>query len=77
MGKLGTGEHFGEYALFADTPYLATCRAVTDSKLLLLDEPTFDELVIGSERMTHYVEQVGSGRLITTRRRLGVSALIS
>ena len=77
LGTLSTGEHFGEYALFADTPYTATCRAATDGKLLLLDEPTFDRLVAGSERMSHYVEQVGSGRLITTRRRLGVSALVS
>ena len=77
LGTLGTGEHFGEYALFADTPYPATCRATTDSKLLLLDEPTFDRLVADSDRMSHYVEQVGSGRLITTRRRMGVSALVS
>jgi CRP-like cAMP-binding protein len=77
LGTLGTGEHFGEYALFADTPYSATCRAVIDSKLLLLDEPTFDRLVAGSDRMSHYVEQIGSGRLIATRRRAGVSALLS
>jgi putative peptide zinc metalloprotease protein len=77
LGTLGMGEHFGEYALFADVPYPATCRAVTDSKLLLLDEPTFDRLVAGSDRMSHYVEQIGSGRLIATRRRAGVSALLS
>jgi CRP-like cAMP-binding protein len=77
LGTLGTGEHFGEYAIFADTPYSATCRAVIDSKLLLLDEPTFDRLVAGSDRMSHYVEQIGSGRLIATRRRAGVSALLS
>ena len=77
LGTLGTGEHFGEYALFADTPYPATCRAAINSKLLLLDEPTFDRLVAGSDRMSHYVEQVGSGRLISTRRKMGVSALVS
>jgi CRP-like cAMP-binding protein len=77
LGTLGSGEHFGEYALFADTPYPATCRAVIDSKLLLLDEPTFDRLVAGSDRMSHYVEQIGSGRLIATRRRAGVTGLLS
>ncbi len=77
LGTLGQGEHFGEYELFANTPYSATCRATMDSKLLLLDEPKFDELVLGSERMSHYVEQIGSGRLIASRRKLGVSALIS
>ena len=77
IGELGPGEHFGEYALFADTPYHASCRAVVDSRLLLLDEPKFDELVATCERMTHYVEQIGSGRLIATRRRATPVALIS
>ncbi|WP_420628041.1 cyclic nucleotide-binding domain-containing protein [Candidatus Leptofilum sp.] len=77
IGKLGPGEHFGEYALFADTPYHASVRALVDSRLLLLDEPTFDNLVATCERMTHYVEQIGSGRLIATRRRATPAALIS
>jgi CRP-like cAMP-binding protein len=77
IGKLGPGEHFGEYALFADTPYHASVRAVGDSRLLLLDEPKFDELVATCEQMTHYVEQIGSGRLIATRRRATPAALIS
>ncbi|MCB8976166.1 MAG: cyclic nucleotide-binding domain-containing protein [Ardenticatenaceae bacterium] len=77
IGKLGPGEHFGEYALFADTPYHASVRAKVDSRLLLLDEPKFDELVATCDRMTHYVEQIGSGRLIATRRRATPTALIS
>lgn len=77
IGRLGPGEHFGEYALFADTPYPATCRAATDTRLLLLDEAKFDQLVAECERMSHYVEQIGSSRLITTRRRLGLSAVLS
>ena len=77
IGQLGPGEHFGEYALFADTPYRASGRAVVDSTLLLLDEAKFDELVANCERMTHYVEQIGSGRLIATRRRATPAALIS
>jgi CRP-like cAMP-binding protein len=77
IGKLGVGEHFGEYALFTDTPYQATCRAVTDTELLLLEEGEFDRLVMECERLSHYVEQIGSGRLIATHRRLGLSAVLS
>ncbi|MCP4416032.1 MAG: cyclic nucleotide-binding domain-containing protein, partial [Chloroflexi bacterium] len=77
IGKLGPGEHFGEYALFADIPYHASGRATIPTRLLLLDEPKFDELVADCERMTHYVEQIGSGRLIATRRRATPAALIS
>ena len=77
VGDLGPGEHFGEYALFADVPYTATYRAALDTELLLLDEPKFDELVAGYEAMSHYVSQIGSGRLMATRRRLGATTLLS
>ncbi|MFQ5422321.1 MAG: cyclic nucleotide-binding domain-containing protein, partial [Anaerolineae bacterium] len=77
VGSLGIGEHFGEYALYADTPYTATYRAEEDCRLLLLDEPTFDKLVADYETMSHYVEQIGSGRLIATRRRVGAMAVFS
>jgi putative peptide zinc metalloprotease protein len=70
-GNLGSGEHFGEYALFTDTPYSATYRAFVDSKLLALDEPSFDQLVAESQLMSRYVEQIGSGRSITSRHRRG------
>jgi putative peptide zinc metalloprotease protein len=72
----GRGEHFGEYALFADTPYQATYWAVVDSRLLLLDEPTFDALVLTCAEMSRYVEQIGSGRLINTNRRLQLSSMV-
>jgi CRP-like cAMP-binding protein len=73
---IGRGEHFGEYALFADTPYQAAYRAVVDTRLLLLDEATFDNLVADSTDISHYVEQIGSGRLIETRRRLQLSSMV-
>lgn len=76
-GRLGPGEHFGEYALFADLPYLATVRAAVDSELYLLDEATFDRLTADCERLSHYVEQIGSGRLLAMRRRLDYTALVS
>lgn len=68
IGTLGPGEHFGEYALFADTPYHANGRARLDAELLLLDEAKFDELVAHCEQMTQYVEQLGSGRLLAAQR---------
>jgi CRP-like cAMP-binding protein len=77
IGTLGTGEHFGEYALFADVAYTATLRAAEDSDLLLLDEATFDTLVAEYESMSHYVEQIGSGRLLATRRKLGLGGIVS
>jgi putative peptide zinc metalloprotease protein len=58
------GEHFGEYALFSDTPYRFTYRSRGTATLLTLDEVRFDALVAQSERMANYVEQVGSGRLL-------------
>ena len=76
-GNLGPGEHFGEYALFADVPYTVTYRAAVDTELLLLDEPKFDELVAHCEQMSHYVAQIGSARLMATRRRLGPSAVLA
>jgi putative peptide zinc metalloprotease protein len=68
VGTLGTGEHFGEDALFANTPYHASCRARLDTELLLLDEAHFDNLVARCEQMTHYVAQMGSGRLLASQR---------
>lgn len=58
------GEHLGEYALFADTPYRFTYRTRGRATLLILDEATFDTLVAQSERMAGYVEQIGSSRLL-------------
>ncbi|MCB8983150.1 MAG: cyclic nucleotide-binding domain-containing protein [Ardenticatenaceae bacterium] len=77
VGRLGPGEHFGEYALFADQPYAATLRAAAASELYLLDEPTFDRLAAEYERMSHYVEQIGSGRLLAATRKMGVTAVLS
>jgi putative peptide zinc metalloprotease protein len=77
VGRLGPGEHFGEYALFADKPYSYTYRTLYPTELLLLDEPTFDQLVATCDQMSHYVEQVGTGRLVATRRRLGLTAVLS
>jgi CRP-like cAMP-binding protein len=64
IGQLGPGEHFGEYALFADRPYPAGLRAASDTRLLLLDELKFDELVARYGRMAQYVTQIGSSRLM-------------
>lgn len=77
VAHLGRGEHFGETSLYTDQPYAATCRAEAPVELLALDEPTFDELVASSGRVAHYVEQVSSGRMLDTRRKLGLEAVVS
>ncbi len=77
VARLGPGQHFGETSLYEDVPYSATCRAVSPSVLLTLDEATFDAMVSSSVQMTHYVEQVSSGRTIDTRRKLGLGGVMS
>ena len=77
VAHLGRGEHFGETSLYIDKPYAATCQAETPVELLALDEPTFDELVASSRQVTHYVEQVSTGRAIDTRRKLSLEGLVS
>lgn len=77
IGRLGRGEHFGAYELLADLPYQAAYRAVNDCKLLLLDEPHFDQLAAEVESISHYAVQIGTGRLAATRRRLDVTAVLS
>ncbi len=71
VAKLGQGEHFGETALFINRPYAATVVALTEVRLLTLDEFTFDRLVATSHHIAHYIEQVSSGRLQDTRRKIG------
>lgn len=75
VANLGPGQHFGETALYADVPYSATCRAVAPSELLTMDEAMFDAMVGGSLQMSHYIEQVSSGRMIDTRRKLGLAGI--
>ncbi|MCZ7546912.1 MAG: cyclic nucleotide-binding domain-containing protein [Anaerolineae bacterium] len=69
IGVYGAGEHVGEYALFADTPYFATYRVTRPGVILALDEPTFDRLVADHARMARYVQQVGSARRLMARGR--------
>jgi hypothetical protein len=42
---LEAGDFFGEMALLDDQPRGASARALTDSKLLLIDHTTFDEML--------------------------------
>ncbi|MEP0762433.1 MAG: cyclic nucleotide-binding domain-containing protein, partial [Chloroflexota bacterium] len=67
VGTYGAGEHFGEYALFADTPYPATYRVARPGLVLALDEPTFDRLVAEHGGMADYVQRVGSARRVRAR----------
>ena len=73
VGTYGPGEHFGEFALFADTPYQATYRVTQPGLILTLDEPIFDRLVETHARMARYVQQVGTARRLMARSRAGMS----
>ncbi len=74
-GRKGSGEHFGEYALFTDTPYSATYRALTAVELLLLDEPTFDQLSAECAQLAQYITQIGSGHILASRYQTGTTGL--
>ena len=45
LDYLGRGEHFGEMALLTESPRHSTASAVTDSELLELDRPHFEQLL--------------------------------
>jgi CRP-like cAMP-binding protein len=45
VAKLTAGDHFGELALVDHRPRSATVRALTDTELYVLHEPSFDALL--------------------------------
>ncbi len=48
IAELGAGEAFGEEALIRDDPRNATCRAVDETTVLVLNKKDFDEIVKSS-----------------------------
>lgn len=66
--KLGSGEYFGEVALFMDTPRTATVIAIKPTTLLRLDSHEFDKLVSESKGMKQAMERVSSRRVLSNER---------
>ncbi|MFQ5612522.1 MAG: PP2C family protein-serine/threonine phosphatase [Anaerolineae bacterium] len=48
LGVLGPGQFFGELGLLEDAPRAASVTTLTDTRLLEIDEPTFDTIVARS-----------------------------
>ena len=69
LNTLNPGEMFGEMALIGDEPRSATAVAVTDSKLLPVDEERFLFLVEQTPYFALYVMRVLADRLRSTSSR--------
>jgi CRP-like cAMP-binding protein len=63
LAQRGTGECVGEIALLHDTPRMATVRAVTAARVLVLDRSTFLAGVSAHARSTHAAERLADERL--------------
>jgi MFS family permease len=67
LGDLGPGEYFGEIALLNDVPRTASCAAVTDVQLCMLDRERFVAAVTGNLLSVEEVEAVIDRRLADLR----------
>ena len=59
---LGPGEFFGEIALFADIPRVATVRTLEDTRLLILQRDKFLSLVFSNVQFGAYMQMSAAGR---------------
>jgi len=62
LSSRSAGEYFGEIALLQNRPRTATVTAKTETVLLSLPAPTFQELVAGYGKVADAVERTGSRR---------------
>jgi HEAT repeat protein len=74
LARLGSGECFGEMALFDDSPRSATAIALTDCTLLALERSRFNSLLVQRTEMALEICRVLSLRLRAANERLGSQA---
>jgi hypothetical protein len=66
LAHRGMGECIGEIALLHDKPRMATVRAITAARLIVLDRQTFLAGVSAHARSTHAARQLADERLLAT-----------
>jgi putative peptide zinc metalloprotease protein len=77
LARLGAGEYAGEISLLLDQPAIATVVAGPEGATLLgLLRDDFEAFIKTHAGAIRRLEQVGSGRILDTRRKLGLSSVI-
>lgn len=64
------GQFFGEMSLLSGAPRSATASAETDSQLLILDKPAFDQLLASDAQIMREMLKVVSQRTLHTNQQL-------
>lgn len=77
LAELGVGEYAGEISLLLDQPAIATVVGGPEGAVLLgLLRDDFEAFIRAHAGAIRRLEQVGSGRVLDTRRKLGLSSVI-
>lgn len=77
LAELGVGEYAGEVSLLLDQPAIATVMGGQEGAILLgLRRDDFEAFVRTHTMAFQRLEQVGSGRVLDTRRKLGLSGVL-
>ena len=77
LAELGVGEYAGEISLLLDQPAIATVVGGSEGAVLLgLLRDDFEVFIRSHARALRRLEQVGSGRVLDSRRKLGLSGVV-
>jgi putative peptide zinc metalloprotease protein len=77
LAELGVGEYAGEVSLLLDQPAIATVMGGQAGAMLLgLLREDFEAFIRSHATVFRRLEQVGSGRVLDTRRKLGLSGVV-
>jgi CRP-like cAMP-binding protein len=77
LAELGVGEYAGEVSLLLDQPAIATVMGGRAGAMLLgLLREDFEAFIRTHATAFRRLEQVGSGRVLDTRRKLGLSGVV-